>query len=121
MTKIGFQSVEEYFAAIPNEEAKKCLQRIRKTILDIVPDAEEVISYQIPTFKFHGPLVGFAAFKNHCSLFPLNGHTVQKFQSKLQNFRTSKAAIQFSPKDPIPESLLREIVEYRLSENLSKP
>ena len=90
---------------------------MRLVIKDELPDAIETISYGMPLFKFHGMVVGFAAFKNHCSLFP--GHTVADFAEELKDYKTSKGTVQFSPKKPISEDLIRAIVRRRADENLA--
>jgi uncharacterized protein YdhG (YjbR/CyaY superfamily) len=81
-------------------------------------DATEYISYGMPGYKQNGYLLGFAAFKNHCSLFP--GGTALDYADRLNDFRISKGTIQFTPDKPIPESLVREIVRARIARNLEK-
>jgi uncharacterized protein YdhG (YjbR/CyaY superfamily) len=107
-------SVDEYLAQVQSEEARASLLALRAIILDEIPDAEEVISYGIPTFKLNGPVVHYAAFKNHCSLFA--GYTVGKFADQLHGYKTSKGTIQFHPSKPIPEDLVRAIVRARLAD-----
>ena len=108
--------VDEYLAQVPSDEARASLERLRSIILEEAPGAQELISYRIPTYKVNGFLVGFAAFKNHCSFFP--GHTVADFTEELKGYKTSKGTIQFRPDKPLPESLVRSIVKARLAENL---
>ncbi len=108
-------TVEEYFAQIPNEDARAELSRLREIIRDEIPDAKEVISYGMPMYQHFGMVVGFAAFKKHCSLFP--GHTVADFEDQLKEYKLSKGTIQFDPKKPLPESLVRAIVRARYEEN----
>ena len=91
-------SVDHYLERVTNDEARSTLTWIRSVIKDELPEAVETISYGMPMFKFHGMVVGFAAFKNHCSLFP--GHTVADFAEELIGYKTSKGTIQFSPKGP---------------------
>lgn len=79
----------------------------------MVPDAEEVISYGVPTMKRGGAIVHFAAFKSHCSLFA--GYTVGDFAEELRGYRTSTGTIRFTPDHPLPEDLVRRIVQARLS------
>lgn len=109
------KTVDEYISQIQSEESRKALESLRIIIRSEIPEAQEVISYGIPTFKFYGMLVSFAAFKNHCSLFP--GHTVAEFEKQLSGYKTSKGTIQFLPEDPLPESLVRAIVRRRSQEN----
>lgn len=107
-------TVDEYLASIPSDEARGSLNKLRTIVKDEAPEAEEVISYGIPTYKLNGMLASFAAFKNHCSFFP--GHTVRDFSEELKGFKTAKGTIQFTPDKPIPEHLVREILRARMAE-----
>jgi len=98
-------------AEIGSDEARSSLSRLRAIIREELPEAQEVISYGIPTFKFNKTMVAFAAFKKHCSFFP--GHTVREFTEDLKAYKTSKGTIQFTPDKPIPETLIRDIVKAR--------
>jgi uncharacterized protein YdhG (YjbR/CyaY superfamily) len=111
--------VEDYINNLPDEQ-RITLTKLRSLIKSIVPDAEEVISYGMPTFKYHGMLVSYAAFKNHLSFFPCNGHLIDEFKEDLQEFTTSKGTIQFTSKHTIPVAVIRKIVRTRIRENLSK-
>ncbi len=108
--------IDTYLAAVP-EPARSALEGLRATIREAAPEAIETISYGVPTFKLHGNLVGFAAFKKHCSFFPMSGSSIEAFQGQLEGFSTSKGTIRFTPDKPIPESLLRDIVAARIAEN----
>ncbi|HWA81796.1 MAG TPA: DUF1801 domain-containing protein [Fimbriimonadaceae bacterium] len=110
-------NVDEYLAAVPSEEARSSLEHIRAVIRDEVPEAEEVISYGIPTYKLKGFVVSIAAFKNHCSFFP--GHTVAEFAERLKGYEVSKGTIQFPHDKPPPDDLLRAMVRARADENLA--
>jgi uncharacterized protein YdhG (YjbR/CyaY superfamily) len=110
------KNVDEYLAATP-EEVRPVLEKLRKTIRAAAPKAEEVISYQIPTFKFHGPLVHFAAFKNHCSFYVVSKPIMKTFSSELKPWDTSGTTIHFSAKNPLPASLVKKIVKARNEEN----
>jgi len=109
------KTVDEYLAAVSSDAQRECLARLRKAIRAEIPDAEEVISYGIPTYKHHGMVASFAAFKNHCSFFP--GHTVRDFEKELQNYKIAKGTVQFTPEKPIPERLVRAMVRARYDEN----
>lgn len=111
-------TVDEYLARLEWEQGRAALERLRAVIREEAPDAQECISYGMPGYKQNGYLLGFAAFKNHCSLFP--GGTAQDFSEELSGFKTSKGTIQFTPENPIPDSLVRRIVRARLAANLSK-
>lgn len=111
------KSVEKYLAAVPTDQLA-ALQKLRKTIKSIIPDATEVISYGIPTFDFEGRhLVAFAAFKEHCSLFPMSYSTIRTHAAKLERFYVAKGTIRFTPDKPLPVSLVRSIVKARIAEN----
>ncbi|MEI7985220.1 MAG: DUF1801 domain-containing protein [Armatimonadota bacterium] len=112
-----FSSVDLYLETVTNDEARNALTWMRSVIKDELPDAVETMSYGMPMFNIHGMVVGIAAFKNHCSLFP--GHTVADFAEELKDYKTSKGTIQFSPKKPLPEALIRAIVKKRADENLA--
>ena len=89
------KNVDEYLAGVP-EPARSTLKHIREVIRSVVPkETTEVISYGIPMFQFNGMLVGYAAFKNHCSLFPTGSGVLDQFEKELQGYRTSKGTIQF--------------------------
>src|SRR5579859_2172627 len=111
------KTVDEYLAAVP-EPARGTLAHIRKVIQSLVPaETTEVISYGIPMFKFNGMLVGYAAFKKHCSLFPTGSGVLDQFEKELTGYRTSKGTIQFPPDKPLPDALIKKIVRARVKEN----
>ena len=111
-------SVDEYMENIPEKE-RIVLEKLRKTIRSVAPKAEEVISYQIPTFKYKGGLVSYAAFKNHCSLFPWNAGLIKKIE-ELKNYSTSKGTIHFTVDKPLPVALVKKIIKARMKENEEK-
>ncbi len=114
------KDVEEYLAGIP-EPARGTLLRIRATIRSVVPpEATEAIGYRIPTFKYKGPLMAYAAFSNHCSLFPMNASLIVAFKNELKNFETSKGAIRFPVDKPLPAALVKKLVKARIAENEQK-
>jgi len=110
------KNVDEYIAAVL-EEFRPVLEKLRRTIRAAAPMAEEVISYQIPTFRFHGPLVHFAAFKSHCSFYGVSKPVMDRFSSELKPWDTSGTTIHFSAKNPLPASLVKKIVKARIEEN----
>ena len=110
------KNVDEYLAAAP-EDVRSVLEKLRKTIRSAAPKAEEVISYQIPMFKYHGPLVFFAAFRNHCSFYVVSKPIMEVFTSELKPWDTSGTTIHFSAKNPLPASLVKKIVKARIEEN----
>jgi uncharacterized protein YdhG (YjbR/CyaY superfamily) len=109
------QTVDEYLARIP-EPARTTLSKIRATIRAVVPpEATEVLSYRIPAFKYKGVLVWYAAFSNHCSLFPTNA-VIEAFKDQLKNYTISKGTIQFPVDKPLPSALVKRIVKMRLAQ-----
>jgi uncharacterized protein YdhG (YjbR/CyaY superfamily) len=111
------KTVDQYLAGIP-EPAQSTLKHIRRVIRSVVPaETTEVISYGIPMFKYRGMLVGYAAFKNHCSLFPTGSGVIEKFEKELEGFPTSRGTIRFPSDKPLPDSLLKNIVKTRVAEN----
>jgi len=108
---------DEYLANIP-EPAQSTLKHVRAVIKSVVPkETTEAISYGIPMFKFNGMLVGYAAFKKHCSLFPTGSGVLDRFERELKGYRTSKGTIQFPPDKPLPDELIKKIVKARVAEN----
>jgi len=111
------RTVSEYLEATP-EPARSTLKHIRAVIQSVVPkETTEVISYGMPMFKYNGMLVGYAAFKKHCSLFPTGSGVLDRFEKELKGLRTSKGTIQFPPDKPLPDSLVKKIVRARVKEN----
>ena len=112
------ETVDEYLAGVP-EPARSTLERVRAVIRSVVPpEAVEVISYRIPMFKYKGMLVGFAAFSNHCSLFP--GALPEAFRDELKGYPTSKGTIQFPVDKPLPATLVKKLVKARIEANENK-
>lgn len=109
------KTVDEYLAGVP-EPARTTLNTIRAVIRSVVPaEATEVISYGVPTFKYNGPLIWYAAFSRHCSLFP-TAAVIEKFKDELNAYRTSKGTIQFPVDKPLPAALVKKMVKARLAE-----
>jgi uncharacterized protein YdhG (YjbR/CyaY superfamily) len=113
----GPASIEEYLAQVPTD-ARATLEKLRETIRRAAPDTTETISYQMPTFKYRGrALVGFAAFKNHCSLFPYSDTVMVTLKEDLNAFDTSgKGTIRFTTDKPLPDGLVKKIVKTRIDE-----
>ena len=114
--KIGFTSIDEYIATFP-DEVQKILQELRATIKASAPDAEEKISYQMPTFFLKGNLVHFAAYKNHVGFYPTPSG-IEKFQQELSKYEGAKGSVKFPIDQPLPLKLIQKIVEFRVLENL---
>lgn len=114
----SYKTIDEYIAHCPVEIQNR-LKEVRKVIKEIVPDAEERISYQMPAFFQNGVLVYFGAQKNHLGFYP-TGSGVEHFKSELGGYSFSKGAIQFPYDKPLPVELIQRITRFRLEENLKK-
>ncbi len=114
------KNIDEYLDELPDKKARMMLENLRKIIRSVAPHADEVISYSMPGFKYHGPLVYFASFKNHCSFFPGNSSLIAKMEKELKPYRTAKGTIQFTVNQPLPASLVKKIVRARIKENLDR-
>ncbi|HUE54209.1 MAG TPA: DUF1801 domain-containing protein [Candidatus Udaeobacter sp.] len=113
------ENVDEYLADVP-EPARSTLHKMRAAIRSVVPpEATETISYGIPAFKHNGVLVWFAAFSNHCSLFP-TASVIESFKNELKGFSTSKGTIHFPTDKPLPIALVKKLVKARVAQNESK-
>jgi uncharacterized protein YdhG (YjbR/CyaY superfamily) len=113
------KNVDEYLAGVP-EPARSTLNEIRAAIRSAVPpEATETISYRIPAFKYKGVLVWFAAFSDHCSLFP-TASVIETFKNELKDYSTSKGTIQFPIDKPLPAALVRKMVKARVVQIDSK-
>ena len=119
MEKIPVKNIDDYLACQPERE-RELLEHLRQIIRDTAPEAEEVISYGIPAFKYQGMLVYFAAYKNHCSLFAGNGALTEQMKEVLKTYKTSKGTIQFTLEKPLPDDLVKQIVITRMKENVEK-
>jgi uncharacterized protein YdhG (YjbR/CyaY superfamily) len=114
-TKNNFNTIDEYIKTFP-KDIQKILETVRQTIKKAAPEAEEAISYQMPTFKLNGNLVHFAAFKNHIGFYPTPSGT-KTFKKEISNYRSGKGSIQFPIDKPMPLTLIKKIVEYRAKES----
>jgi uncharacterized protein YdhG (YjbR/CyaY superfamily) len=113
------KNVDEYLAGIP-EPARSTLNKMRAAIRSAVPpEATESISYGMPAFRYNGVLVWFAAFSNHCSLFP-TAAVIEAFKNELRGFSTSKGTIRFPADKPLPTALVKKLVKERVAQNESK-
>jgi len=113
MARTDFKSVNEYIASKPNE-VRVTLKRVRSTIRKAVPAADEVISYQIPTYKLNGvPVLYFAGWKQHYSLYPASEALVAAFKEELARYELSKGTIRFPLSEPVPVSLIERIAKFR--------
>src|SRR3954453_14085288 len=112
--------VENYLARCP-EPHRTTLEKLRAIIRSVVPkETTEAISYGMPSFRYNGGLVGYAAFKEHCSFFPMNGSLVDEFEDELKAYKTSKGTIQFPADKPLPTALVKKMVKARVAQNETK-
>ena len=116
--KAGFNSIDEYIATFP-KETRKILEEVRAAIKASAPDAQEKISYQMPTFFLKGKLVHFAAFQNHIGFYPTPSG-IAAFERELAVYKSAKGSVQFPIAKPMPLKLIAKIVRFRVAENLSK-
>jgi uncharacterized protein YdhG (YjbR/CyaY superfamily) len=113
------RNVDEYFAGVP-EPARSKLHQMRAAIRSAVPpEATEAISYRIPAFKYNGPLLWYAAFSDHCSLFP-TAAVIAAFEKELKRYTTSKGTIHFPVDKPLPATLIRKLVRARVAQKVQK-
>jgi uncharacterized protein YdhG (YjbR/CyaY superfamily) len=115
------KTIDDYLDGVTAAQ-RVVLEKLRQTIRAAVPEAEECIHYGVAAFRLNGkPLAGFRAGTNHCSFYPMTGHTVEAFQDDLKGFQTSKGAINFQPGKPLPATLVRKLVKARVAEINARP
>ena len=113
-----FETMDEYIAAFPRDVGD-ILNSLRRAIKETAPEAEEAISYQIPTFRLNGNLVHFAAFEKHIGFYPTPAG-IEAFKKELARYKMAKGSVQFPIDQPLPLPLIRKIVKYRVKENLER-
>ena len=108
--------IDQYLSAV-DEPKRGTLQALRRTILEIVPEAEEVISYGLPAFRVRGQIVGgFAAFKTHLSYLPFSGSVLAELGDELDGYKMTKSSLHFPVDEPLPKPLVAKLIEVRLAE-----
>jgi len=113
---VSSQEIDLYLDAL-EEPKRTTLARLRQTILDVVPEAEQGISYGVPAFKVRGKTIaGFAAFKNHLSYLPHSGSVFPQLKEELKGYSTSSGALRFSIDEPLPTRLVEKLIAVRLQE-----
>lgn len=111
------KTIDEYLDGV-SDDKRAALEHLRQTIKAVAPRAEECISYQLPTFRLDGKgLVAFGAAAHHCALYPMSSATIAAHQDELKGYSTSKGTIRFQADHPLPDSLVRKLVEARIAEN----
>lgn len=112
--------IDQYLADL-EEPKRSTLQRLRQTILEVIPEAEEGISYQVPAFRLNGKVIaGFAAFKNHLSYLPHSGSVFPMLRDEVASYKTSTGALQFPVDSPLPKSLVESLVRVRIAQAFPK-
>ncbi len=110
------EEVDEYLCAV-DEPKRSTLQALRRTILEIVPEAEQLISYRVPAFRVRGKVVaGFAAFKDHLSYLPFSGSVLGQLADELHGYTMTKSALHFPVDRPLPKTLVQDLIAVRLGE-----
>jgi uncharacterized protein YdhG (YjbR/CyaY superfamily) len=113
---MSFKNIDEYIT-FQTPEVQILLEQMRQTVNNAAPEAEEVISYNMPAFKYHGMLVYFSVYKNHIGFYATpNGH--KEFQEELSVYKQGKGSVQFPLSKPLPLDLITKIVKFRVKENL---
>jgi uncharacterized protein YdhG (YjbR/CyaY superfamily) len=113
---VSSHEIDKYLAGL-EEPKRSTLQQLRQTILEVVPEAEQGISYQVPSFRVDGKVIaGFAAFKNHLSYLPHSGSVFPVLRDELANYKTSTGALQFRIDASLPKSLVEQLIRVRLAQ-----
>lgn len=115
MAKTDFKTVDEYIGTFPKEK-QVILQKVRQTIIKAVPEAEEVISYQIPAYKYHGFVMYFGGYNNHF-LISSPPPTMEVFKDDLKSYKVSKSGFQVPYDSSVPVELISKIVKYKVDQN----
>ncbi|KQL50836.1 hypothetical protein AN964_24785 [Heyndrickxia shackletonii] len=116
--KKTFKTIDEYILQFPLE-IQKTLKKLRLVIKEAAPEADEKISYQMPTFSFYGNLVHFAVWKNHIGFYPTSSG-MNAFKQELSEYKRTKGSIHFPLSKPLPYELISRIVKFRVAENMKK-
>jgi uncharacterized protein YdhG (YjbR/CyaY superfamily) len=111
-------TIDEYIAGFPSE-VQPLLEKVRAAIRKAAPDAEEAISYQMPTFKLHGNMIHFAGYDHHIGLYP-GSRPIEEFKAELSKYKTSKGTVQLSLDKPIPVGLITRITKFCVKRNLER-
>jgi uncharacterized protein YdhG (YjbR/CyaY superfamily) len=113
---VSAEEVDAYLAEV-DEPKRSTLRALRRTILEIVPDAEQMISYRVPAFRVQGKIVaGFAAFQNHLSYLPFSGSVLPQLADELEAYTMTKSALHFPVDQALPKALVRKLIAARIEE-----
>lgn len=113
-----FNTIDEYILQF-SDDVQEILRKLIQVIKDAAPEAEEKISYQMPTFYLYGNLVHFAAYKNHIGFYPTPSG-IEAFKDELASYKGAKGSVQFPINEPMPFELIKKIVEFRVKDNIGK-
>lgn len=111
-------NVDEYITSFP-KNAQKHLKQVRAIVIKAAPGAEEMLSYKMPYYKYHGRLLYFAAHTNHLGLYPMAAG-IERFKKELAGYKTAKGSVQFPFDKPLPAALITKIIKFRVNANLEK-
>jgi uncharacterized protein YdhG (YjbR/CyaY superfamily) len=113
---VAQEEIDGYLAAL-DEPKRSTLEKLRESILEVVPDAEQCLSYRMPAFKVHGKTVaGFAAFKDHLSYLPHSGSVLSDLGDEIAGYETSKGSLKFAVDKPLPKRLVKKLITTRMRE-----
>jgi uncharacterized protein YdhG (YjbR/CyaY superfamily) len=115
---VKLNDIDQYIAAFP-KDTQILLEQLRAIIKKTVPDAEEVISYHMPAYKYHGMLVYFAAYKYHIGFYPM-ASGIETFRKEISGFKNAKGSVQFPLDKPLPLQLITKMITFRAKENVQK-
>ena len=110
------KNIDEYLAAL-SDDKRAALEKLRKTIKAVAPEAEECISYGLAAFRQNGMLVAFGATANHCAFYLMSSSMVETYKDELEGYETSKGTIRFQADKPLPVALVKKLVKARMAEN----
>ncbi|MFL5859747.1 MAG: iron chaperone [Solirubrobacteraceae bacterium] len=110
------RDVDEYLSTV-EQPMRDVLEELRRAILDVLPEAEQVISYRVPAFRHGGQTVaGFAAFKNHLSYLPFSGSVLPRLADELEGYTMTRSSLHFTPDRPLPKALVKKLIAARLEQ-----
>jgi len=114
------KEIDDYLAGVPHDQ-RQILERLRATILDVVPEAQQCLSYRVPAFRVPGGIVGgFASFKNHMSYLPFSGSVLSQLNDQIGAYSHTKSALHFTASHPLPDDLIARLIHFRWREIRSR-
>jgi uncharacterized protein YdhG (YjbR/CyaY superfamily) len=118
---VSAAEIDEYLSGV-DEPKRSTLEALRRTILELIPEVEQCISYRVPALRVQGKVVaGFAAFKDHLSYLPFSGSVLGRLEAELGGYEVAESALHFPPGRPLPSALVRKLLEVRLEEIQPSP